>query len=260
MQQHIPFPEESAFAWTFYLVLMGFLAVASYLDITRTPVEELRRKAIPKWLTLTLLGLGVLFNIVRGAWMGWDGAEVWALGENGAFVGALDGLLFALAGFATGFGLFFLMWILGVCGGGDVKLFAALGAWVGAEVSLWVLGLTLILICVIAVLRLAASLLTRGYSPTVKDYTMKGAHRSGKKAGKQGYAQSRQTRRRLTPYSLPVALSTAILLFWFVLSYDLGLRTRHPEGDDKPKGPRTSWRASEPRGGILPHPVAPLVA
>src|SRR5438874_13835628 len=117
-----PFFPGLLFAWAFYLVLTALMGVAAYTD--------LRRMVIPKQLTLGALALGLVFNIVRGAWVGanGEGSGVWLLGANGPFAGALDGLLYAGAGFAIGFGLFVIMWILGTCGGGDVKLFAALGA------------------------------------------------------------------------------------------------------------------------------------
>jgi prepilin peptidase CpaA len=207
------FPDPS-FAWTFYLVLVALMAAAAYVD--------LRTLVIPKPLTLSTLGLGVVFNLVRGVWAGIEEQEFWVLGENGPIVGGLDGLLWTLAGFATGFGLFFIMWFLGTCGGGDVKLFAALGAWIGPVLTIWVLGATLVLVIGIALLRLAKSLIFRGRQATMKAYSVKAAPKVGKKAGKQGLAQSRQTRQRLTPYSLPVALSTAALLLWF-LGKDLGL-------------------------------------
>src|SRR5208283_4704741 len=108
---HPPFPDSAGFAWTYYLVLVALLLVAAYSDM--------RRMIVPKSLTLPTLALGLLFNVVRGAWLGAAGAEpVWILGQHGAWIGALDGLLYALAGLAIGFGLFFVMWILGTCGGG----------------------------------------------------------------------------------------------------------------------------------------------
>src|SRR5262249_46353569 len=117
-------------------------------------------------------------------------------------------------GFATGFGLFFVMWILGTCGGGDLKLFAALGAWVGPTLAVFVLIATLILVVVFAVARLAWSFVARGYRPAAHDYTLQGAARAGKRAGKQGAVDARRTRQRLTAYSLPVAVSTALVLAW----------------------------------------------
>src|SRR5262245_56621526 len=136
-----PFFPELAFGWAYVIILLGILTVASVLD--------LRTMRVPKWLTLTALPLGIVVNIVRGAWLASDGQAAWALEPNGWMLGALDGLLFALAGFAVGFVLFFLMWILGACGGGDVKLFAALGAWLGPALAIQVLLASLVVvICV----------------------------------------------------------------------------------------------------------------
>src|SRR5262249_593449 len=167
-------------------------------------------------------------------WAGVEEKPFWVL-DDGVVLGALDGLLWTLAGFGTGFGLFFVMWFLGTCGGGDVKLFAALGAWVGPRLSLWVLGGTLVLVIVISVLRLALGLLLHGRQATMKEYSIKGAQKTGKKAGKQGLAGSQRTRRRLTPYSLPVALSTATLLLWFMRT-DLQL----PLGTAQPNDGKTN--------------------
>ena len=119
----IPFFPFPLFAWIYLGVLLSLLAAASYTD--------LGRMVVPKQVTWTGLALGLAFNVARGALLGAEGLSVWMLGEGGPFLGALDGLLFALAGFGLGFVLFFVMWILGVCGGGDVKLLAAATLWAG---------------------------------------------------------------------------------------------------------------------------------
>src|SRR5438270_8400 len=79
--------------------------------------------------------------------------------------GALDGLLFALAGFGLGFALFFVLWVLGACGGGDVKLFAALGAWVGPALAVGVLAGTVVVLAAAVAARAVWTLLTRGLQP-----------------------------------------------------------------------------------------------
>jgi prepilin peptidase CpaA len=134
---HPTFFPDYLFGWAFYLTLVGFMALATFSD--------LRRMIIPKWISLTLLGLGLLFNVVRGAWLGSLGLPVWQLGVNGTLVGGVDGLLFALSGFALYFVLFTALWCAGVCGGGDVKLFAALSAWVGPTLAFAVLAATVLL-------------------------------------------------------------------------------------------------------------------
>ena len=102
------FPHSFAFAWVYCLLLIGLLLVASYTD--------LRRTIIPKWLTIPTLVLALVLNVIRGAWLGTEGKQAWLLAEGSPWIGSLDGLLFALAGFAVGFGLFFVMFVLRTAG------------------------------------------------------------------------------------------------------------------------------------------------
>src|ERR1700722_15847864 len=94
------FYPDPVFGWTFYAVLLGFLAVATYTDMGQLK--------IPKKLTLAMLAVGVVMNLVRGVWMGsvlehaGSDETVWLFANTPA-MGALDGLLCALAGFAASF-------------------------------------------------------------------------------------------------------------------------------------------------------------
>jgi Flp pilus assembly protein protease CpaA len=228
------FPD-TAFAWTFYVLLVGFLGIAAFTD--------LRWMKIPKALTLTALALGIIFNVVRGALIGPDPhIEPLIIDVEGYLGGALDGLVFSLAGFATGFGMFLLMWILGTCGGGDVKLFAALSAWVGPWMAVFILIGTIALVFVISIGRLVWSLATQGMKPTARQFSARAAARAAKyknkKAGKQGSSAPATPQQRLTTYSLPVALSTALILL-VVYKYDLHLMER-------PAGKQGEMNAIEP--------------
>ena len=73
-------------------------------------VTDLHSSRIPNWLTFSAMG----FALAGHAWL------------NG-----VDGLLFSLAGLGTGLGLFFFFYLAGGIGAGDVKLLAAIGAFVG---------------------------------------------------------------------------------------------------------------------------------
>ncbi len=204
---HAAFFPDPLFGWAFYVVLVALLATAAYTD--------LRTLVIPKQLTLTLLGLGVLVNLVRGTWLGATGNPVWVFGTDaGGFVGALDGLLFSLAGFGLGFALFFILWVLGACGGGDLKLFAALAAWLGPTLGVFVLIGTLVLVFAISAFRLAVKTSRRGVFAAVRSTpsflrTSGGSNRPISKS-------------RLVSYALPVAIATALVLLW-VLRVDLRL-------------------------------------
>jgi len=83
----------------FVLVVGAFTAVAA--------VSDLRTRRLPNWLTVPAFAAGLLAHTV---------------------VNGFAGLGFALLGFATGFGLLLVLWLIGGGGGGDVKLMGALGA------------------------------------------------------------------------------------------------------------------------------------
>jgi prepilin peptidase CpaA len=86
--------------------------------------------------------------VLAGAAMLWDlrtrripneltlGTAVVALGY-GFFIGGPWGLLMATAGWLAGAALFFPLFALGGMGAGDVKLMAALGAWLGPADAVW---------------------------------------------------------------------------------------------------------------------------
>ncbi len=76
---------------------------------------EIRERRIPNWLTLGSIALGV----------GAAGIE-----------GGLDGLAESALGLAIAGGLFLPFCLLGVVGGGDMKLMAAVGAIVGWPMAL----------------------------------------------------------------------------------------------------------------------------
>jgi prepilin peptidase CpaA len=79
-------------------------------------VSDIRARRIPNWLTFGSAGAALVFHGLT------SGASGLAHGAGGWLVGLLVFLLpFALRGL----------------GGGDVKLMAALGAWIGAADVLW---------------------------------------------------------------------------------------------------------------------------
>jgi len=84
------------------------LAIALALGIAAT-VEDLRRRTLPNWLTVSGLAAGLVLS-TRDGWHG-----LWP----------------AAAGAAAGFAILLpLFWLRGL-GGGDIKLMAAFGALLG---------------------------------------------------------------------------------------------------------------------------------
>ncbi len=91
---------------------MSFLPLTPLLLLlVVAAVIDLRDRRIPNWLSLTLVFSGLIGSCL--------------------FTHAISPLQ-SLAGLSIGFGLCFILFALGAMGGGDVKLMAAVGAWLGA--------------------------------------------------------------------------------------------------------------------------------
>jgi prepilin peptidase CpaA len=80
-------------------------------------VTDLRHRRVPNVLTLGAAGVAVAFH---------------AASPTGS------GLLFAVFGWGVGLLVFLPLFAVRGIGGGDVKLLAALGAWLGPSMVLWV--------------------------------------------------------------------------------------------------------------------------
>ena len=163
-----------------------------------------RSMKVPKVITLTALALGLVFNLARGLWVGNQGQAVWSFGAAGPWAGLLDGALFALAGAAAGFLLFFVMWLLGACGGGDVKLFAAIGAWVGPMLAIKVLIVTLPVIVAFVAARFAIAVVT-GDGRSARRMMSRSKTPAIPVSGKGP---------RLLAFSLPVTVATLLVVCW----------------------------------------------
>jgi prepilin peptidase CpaA len=84
-------------------------------------VTDLRSRRIPNWLVLPFLLVG--FSL-----------RAWLQGGHG--------ILYSLAGLGVGSLFFGILWWMGGMGMGDVKLCAAIGAWIGPSQMLTALVLT----------------------------------------------------------------------------------------------------------------------
>jgi prepilin peptidase CpaA len=87
--------------WGLIITLIG---IAFFTDI--------RHRIIPNWLTFTAVISGIIFHLM---------AE------------GMTGLFFSACGLFCGFGILFILYLMGALGAGDVKLFAAIGALAGVE-------------------------------------------------------------------------------------------------------------------------------
>jgi prepilin peptidase CpaA len=167
--------------YDFAALVALYIALAAVLDY--------RTKKIPNWLTVPSAVLGLAFN---------------AFAPHGL------GPVAALVGFAVGFGLLLLPWILGGGGMGDVKMLAALGAWMGPMLLLISFGLAAVLAAAGAAIVIATSTMTTGIVATQDRYIRAGA-------GANASANQPRKMRRVLPFAVPVAISTWLVLGWLLL-------------------------------------------
>ncbi len=90
-----------------FLLLIPLTAVIAYYDV--------KYRRIPNYLVLTALLSGLAVNVIAGGWTG-----LWR----------------SLAGCVIAFLLMLFLHVFGALGAGDVKLFAAIGAVIGAHLVL----------------------------------------------------------------------------------------------------------------------------
>lgn len=101
------------FLGTTFRLLAGGVFTALLLAVS---VSDVRSRRIPNRLVLWLALLGLIFSTVS--------------------LSGVRGLGFGLAGLAVGFAIWFPFYPLRLLGAGDVKLFAAAGAWLGPGLAL----------------------------------------------------------------------------------------------------------------------------
>jgi prepilin peptidase CpaA len=151
-------------------------------------VIDYRTKKIPNWLTMPGAILGLAYSLAAPQGIG---------------------PLWSLAGLLVGFSLLLLPWLLGGGGMGDVKMLAALGAWLGPLGVLIVFGLGAVLAAGGMMLVLAGSMLTDGFSTTRKRYVSAGGAVTAPAAPSKV--------RRVLPFAVPMALATWLVLGWMLL-------------------------------------------
>jgi prepilin peptidase CpaA len=98
---------------------MSLIQIAALSSAAIACALDLRWRRIPNWLTVGAALMGIAYHAVAGGW---------------------GGIQTASAGWAVGLAIFFIPFALGGLGAGDVKLVAALGAWLGPADVVW-LGL-----------------------------------------------------------------------------------------------------------------------
>jgi len=156
--------------------------------ITLCAVIDFRTQRIPNWLTMPAAVCGLVYS---------------GLAPGGV------GIAWSLAGFAVGLALLILPWLLGGGGMGDVKMLAALGAWLGPLGILIAFGLGSMLAALGMIGVLTMNVFSDGFSQTRKRYV---AAASGGASATGGQRRLR----RVLPFAVPMAISTWLVLAWML--------------------------------------------
>jgi prepilin peptidase CpaA len=164
--------------------MFGLLAIAAVIDM--------RSRRIPNWLTLSLATAGLVQSFLP-----WHTAT------------PLQSLLGLLLGFVLNIGLFALQ----IRGGGDVKLFAGLGAWMGPLATFEVFLASTIIAAVVALVQCALSGKLRALLRNTAMLAVSAAHpRELGVAHMTRPDGSFRSVGRPVPYALPVILAALSVL------------------------------------------------
>lgn len=172
-----------------FLVCVGAYTIAA-------AVSDIRVKRIPNKLTLPVFGLGLVYQL--------------------AFNG-LPGLLDGVLGFAIGFGLLFLMWMIGVGGGGDVKLMGGLSVWIGWRLTGMVLLGSTLTASVGTFGVILYAMFSKGLYGAKGQYVGTGKTPKGEQPRKETTEQKQA--RRAMGFAVPVALATWAIVVWHLPTF-----------------------------------------
>lgn len=163
--------------WILVVCTAVFTLIAAFIDY--------RSHRIPNKLTVPAFVLGWVF-------------QFYAAGA----AGLLDGLL----GFAIGFGMYFILWLIGGGGGGDAKLAGAVSVWLGYKQTLFMIIVSTVFVIIGTGFVMLYSMLTRGVYRT-KEKMLPSSDSSGKTKKHMELLKFNKGRVGMT-FALSVALAT----------------------------------------------------
>lgn len=172
-------------------VYWGVLIICTVAFTSTAAFIDYRTKKIPNKLTLPMFAAGWIFQLFN---------------PQGPLTGLLDGF----SGFLLGFGMFFVLWIIGSGGGGDAKMVGALSVWLGFWMTLGLIIVSTILVIVGTGAILAYGMATKGVYKTKREL-LPGQPDGKKKKGPLELLQFNNNRKGMT-YGLSVAIATVVIV------------------------------------------------
>ena len=171
-------------------LVVAFTAIAA--------VSDFRTRRLPNALTVTGFVLAILYHSVVGWLDGGFGGLAWRLG-------------FSAAGFATGFGILLVLWLIRGGGAGDVKLMGALGAWLGAWMTLKVFLAATVLVVISGFIAIIGAFFKIGFEGILNRLKIQSAQGQDESNKKTTTTEEKRLG-RATPFGVPVAIATWIIL------------------------------------------------
>lgn len=181
-------PELSLASWILVVVAGLFTAIAAVWDY--------RQHRIPNKLTLPVFFAGWVYQVIFHQWSGLGNAAL---------------------GFLVGFGVLFVLWIVGGGGGGDVKLMGALSVWLGYRLTLLVLIASTAAVVVGTVTLVVWGVFTKGVRGVKGEYLANARTADGKPRAE---TIPEKQRRRIMAYAIPVCVATWLVLAWKLPTLD----------------------------------------
>lgn len=164
--------------------LFAALAIAAVIDF--------RQRRIPNWLTFGLMAAGL---------------------GRAAMIGSVAGVQHALLGIVIGGAIPLVLYMISALGGGDVKLLAAIGAWLGAGLTVRIFMVEAILGLIVVLIQAAAQ---RRTGALLRNSAVIAANFAG--ASEIGLHQAIETGKacksisRPLPFAVPVFFATLIVV------------------------------------------------
>ena len=176
------------FEWTVQHI--AFIAGAGLLTGIAAYTDA-RFFRIPNKLTLPFFLLGWVY---QAAFWGWTG-----LGDG-------------VAGFALGFGTYFLVFFVAGSGAGDAKLMGALSVWLGLKLTLLLMIVSTMIVVIDSIVISIYKVLRYGVKKWKKEHLATGKiDAKGKPVFKQETVEEKRAR-RILPFAIPVATATWLLM------------------------------------------------
>ena len=160
-------------------------------------ITDIRFLKVYNWLTLPLLAMGLAYH---GIFSGWPGFGL------------------SLFNVVLVFAILFLPYILGAIGAGDLKLVAALAAWLGTSTIFTIASISLFATGVYSLAMLARQHRLEdawwNFKLSVFRMQLVARHMGTEGESVHELAETTEGRARLVPFSVMIALGTVVTIVW----------------------------------------------